>query len=58
MLIRAMSDAAIGETIGQRLQEIRLRKNLSFSDLSVETGISRQTLHSLLNQCKGTFVVV
>lgn len=54
MLVRSMSDAAIGETIGHRLQELRLRRNMSFSELRAETGVSRQTLHSLLHQGKGT----
>lgn len=58
MLIRSMSDAAVGEAIGHRLQEIRLRRNMSFLELSTETGISRQTLHSLLHQGKGTIATV
>lgn len=31
---------------------------MSFSDLSTETGISRQTLHTLLHQGKGTLATV
>ena len=58
MLIRSMSDAAIGETIGHRLQELRLRRNMSYSELSAETGVSRQTLHALLHQGKGTLATV
>lgn len=54
MHVRSMSDAAIGKTIGHRLQELRLRQNMSYLDLSAETGVSRQTLHSLLHQGKGT----
>lgn len=53
MLIRSMSDAAICEAIGRRLQQLRLNRNMSFAELSTETGVSRQTLHSLLNEGKG-----
>jgi len=53
-----MSDDAIGETIGRRLQELRLGRNMSLAELSKETGVSRQTLHSLLNQGKGTLATV
>jgi len=58
MLIRIMSDAAIAQAIAHRLQELRLRQNISFVELSTETGISRQTLHSLLHQGKGTLATV
>jgi putative transcriptional regulator len=58
MLIRSMTDNAIGEAIGRRLQELRLNRNMSFAELSKETGVSRQTLHSLLNQGKGTLATV
>jgi transcriptional regulator with XRE-family HTH domain len=58
MLIRAMSDTAIGVAIGQRLQEVRLRRNMSFAELSTATGVSRQTLHSLLHGGKANLVTV
>lgn len=53
-----MSDIAIGEAIGQRLQQLRLHRNMSFSELSAETGVSRQTLHSLLNEGRGSLGTV
>lgn len=58
MSVRSMSDGAIGKAIGFRLQELRLRRNMSLDELSQETGVSRQTLYSLLNQGKGTLGTV
>lgn len=58
MLVRSMSDFAIGEAIGRRFQELRLQRNMSFIELSNETGTSRQTLHLLLHQGKGNLATV
>lgn len=58
MFIDSMSDAAIGEAIGRRLQQLRLNRNMSFAELSAETGVSRQTLHSLLHEGKGSLATV
>jgi len=58
MFIPSMSDAAIGKAIGRRLQQLRLNRNMSFAELSAETGVSRQTLHSLLHEGKGSLITV
>jgi putative transcriptional regulator len=58
MLVQSMSDLAIGKAIGRRFQELRLRRNMSLTELSNETGTSRQTLHLLLNQGKGNLATV
>lgn len=54
MLLQSSSDFAITKLIGERLQTLRLRSDISFAELSKKTGISRQTLHVLFNQGKGT----
>ncbi|PTU00415.1 transcriptional regulator [Pseudomonas sp. HMWF031] len=54
MRIKAQTDQAIAKEIGQRIQTIRLKKNMSLEDIAKYAGISRQTLHLLLNQGKGT----
>jgi putative transcriptional regulator len=58
MNIRGMSDGAIGQVIGNRLQELRLQRNMSYLELCRETGVSRQTLHALLHEGKGTLATV
>ncbi|MDF9778784.1 helix-turn-helix transcriptional regulator [Pseudomonas baetica] len=50
-----MTDDAIASAIGARLQELRLKKNLSQEQVAEEAGISRQTLINLLHG-KGTMV--
>lgn len=54
MLIQSMSDLAISKIIGDRLQTLRLSANVSFLELSEKTGVSRQTLHVLFHQGKGS----
>lgn len=51
----AMSDQAIAEAVGERVEALRLKKNLSQEVLAQESGISRQTLRNLLNG-KGTLL--
>lgn len=55
MRLLAMTDDAIASAIGARLQELRLKKNLSQEQVAEEAGISRQTLINLLHG-KGTMV--
>lgn len=55
MRLQAMTDDAIASAIGARLQELRLKKNLSQEQVAEEAGISRQTLINLLHG-KGTMV--
>jgi len=55
MRLQAMTDDAIASAIGARLQELRLKKNLSQEHVAREAGISRQTLINLLHG-KGTLV--
>lgn len=55
MRLTAMTDDAIASAIGARLQELRLKKNLSQEQVAEEAGISRQTLINLLHG-KGTMV--
>jgi transcriptional regulator with XRE-family HTH domain len=55
MRLQAMTDDAIASAIGARLQELRLKKNLSQEQIAEEAGISRQTLINLLRG-KGTMV--
>lgn len=55
MRLQAMTDDAIATAIGARLQELRLKKNLSQEQVAEEAGISRQTLINLLHG-KGTMV--
>lgn len=55
MRLQAMTDEAIASAIGARLQELRLKKNVSQEQVAKEAGISRQTLINLLHG-KGTIV--
>jgi putative transcriptional regulator len=50
------TDQAISKEAGARIQAIRLKKNMSLEDIAKDAGISRQTLHLLLNHGKGTVV--
>jgi putative transcriptional regulator len=56
MRYRAQTDQAIAKAIGERVQAIRLKMNLSLEDVAKNAGISRQTLHLLLNHGKGTLM--
>jgi len=55
MRLQTMTDDAIASAIGTRLQELRLKRNLSQDQVAKEAGISRQTLINLLHG-KGTLV--
>ncbi|MGF6282201.1 DNA-binding Xre family transcriptional regulator [Pseudomonas frederiksbergensis] len=55
MRLHAMTDDAIASAIGARLQELRLKRNLSQEQVAEEAGISRQTLINLMHG-KGTMV--
>lgn len=56
MRYRVLTDQVIAETMGARIQAIRLKKNLSLDFIAKNAGISRQTLYSLLNCGKGTLI--
>jgi putative transcriptional regulator len=56
MRLTASSDQAIAGAIVAHIQAIRLKKNLSLEDVAKNAGMSRQTLHALLNQGKGTLI--
>jgi len=49
MRMLSLSDEAIGEVIGGRIETLRLKKNINQETLAQEAGISRQTLRNLLN---------
>jgi len=49
-------DQAIAGAIVAHVQAIRLKKNMSLEDVAKNAGMSRQTLHALLNQGKGTLI--
>lgn len=54
MRLKAQSDQVIASEIGKCIQAIRLKKNMSLENIAKSSGISRQTLHLLLNHGKGT----
>ncbi|MNQ35862.1 hypothetical protein D3C85_493660 [compost metagenome] len=56
MRLRAQSDQVLATTVGERLQTLRLKKNISLESVAENAAISRQTLHLLLNQGKGTLI--
>ncbi|MNC32823.1 helix-turn-helix transcriptional regulator [Pseudomonas sp. ACN5] len=56
MRLRAQSDQVLATTVGARLQTLRLKKNISLEAVAENAAISRQTLHVLLNQGKGTLI--
>lgn len=45
----ALSDEAIALEIGQRLEQLRLEKNLDQTSLANELGITRKTYRALVN---------
>lgn len=49
MRMLSMSDQAIAELIGSRIEALRLKKNIHLERVAHEAGISRQTLRNLLN---------
>jgi putative transcriptional regulator len=56
MQIRAQTDQVLAVTVGERIQTLRLKKNISLEALAENAAISRQTLHLLLSQGKGTLI--
>lgn len=56
MRLKAQSDQVIAKTIGERIQVLRLKMNLSLEDIAKDADVSRQTLHLLLNHGKGTLL--
>lgn len=56
MRLRVQSDQVLGATIGAHLQTLRLKRNISLETVAENEAISRQTLHLLLNQVKGTLI--
>ncbi|VVO09589.1 hypothetical protein PS712_03347 [Pseudomonas fluorescens] len=56
MRLRAQSDQVLAASIGARLQTLRLKKNISLEGVAENAAISRQTLHLLLKQGKGTLI--
>jgi len=56
MRLRIQSDQVLAATVGTRIQTLRLRKNISLETVAQNAAISRQTLHLLLSQGKGTLV--
>jgi putative transcriptional regulator len=56
MRLRVQSDQAIAQAVGARIQTLRLKRNISLEAVAQNAGISRQTLHLLLSQGKGTLI--
>ncbi|WP_213939225.1 helix-turn-helix transcriptional regulator [Pseudomonas sp. dw_612] len=56
MQLRVQSDQVLAAAVGARLQSLRLKKNISLEAVAENAAISRQTLHLLLNQGKGTLI--
>ncbi|MHC8334448.1 XRE family transcriptional regulator [Pseudomonas sp. LB3P25] len=56
MRLRVQSDQVLAATVGARLQSLRLKKNISLEAVAENAAISRQTLHLMLNQGKGTLI--
>lgn len=55
MRVMSMTDEAIAAEIGQRIESIRLRRNLHQDHVAHEAGISRETYRKL-TAGRGTFV--
>lgn len=56
MRLRTQSDQVLAATVGAHLQTLRLKRNISLEAVAENAAISRQTLHLLLNQGKGTLI--
>jgi len=54
MKFESMSDGAIAKEIGQRLEQMRLEKNLTQQQLADEIGLTRVSYRNLING-KGKF---
>ncbi|MDI1329552.1 MULTISPECIES: helix-turn-helix transcriptional regulator [unclassified Pseudomonas] len=56
MRLHVQTDQFLAATVGVRLQTLRLKRNVSLEAVAENAAISRQTLHLLLNQGKGTLI--
>lgn len=56
MRFRVQTDQVLALTVGERLKTLRLKRNISLETVAENAAISRQTLHLLLNQGKGTLI--
>jgi putative transcriptional regulator len=56
MRLHVQTDQVLASTVGGRLQTLRLKRNISLETVAENAAISRQTLHLLLNQGKGTLI--
>lgn len=56
MRLYIQSDQMLAATVGAHLQKLRLKKNISVETVAENAAISRQTLHLMLNQGKGTLI--
>jgi transcriptional regulator with XRE-family HTH domain len=56
MRLRVQTDQVLAAIVGERVQALRLKRNISLEAVAQNAAISRQTLHLLLNQGKGTLI--
>lgn len=56
MRLSIQSDQVLAATVGAHLQTLRLKRNISLETVAKNAAISRQTLHLMLNQGKGTLI--
>jgi putative transcriptional regulator len=56
MRLRVQTDLALAAIVGEYLQTLRLKRNIRVETVAENAAISRQTLHLLLNQGKGTLI--
>ncbi len=55
-LISVGTSGVVRPTVGAHLQTLRLKRNISLETVAENAAISRQTLHLMLNQGKGTLI--
>lgn len=55
MRLLSMTDQAIAEAIGERIDQLRLKLNVGQAHVAEEAGISRETLRNLVKG-KGTLI--
>jgi len=56
MRLSIQSDQVLAATVGAHLQTLQLKRNISLETVAENAAISRQTLHLMLNQGKGTLI--
>lgn len=56
MRLSVQTDQVLAAIVGERVQALRLKRNISLEAVAQNAAISRQTLHLLLNQGKGTLI--